>query len=118
MEKLYELKPSYVRLTGYATDTISKLVTIVPADKYPFKILDVSSRNETFFKYKLTERKPSEGGGYTLLIENLKKEQGRYMDILALSTDSNFQNKINIRVYGNILAPKKDSQEKASQSSP
>ena len=106
VEKLFDLKPKYVRLTGYSGAQIILPVTIVPAAKYPFKIIDVTSRDGTFVKHTLTERKPSEGSGYTLLIENLKTDKGRYMDLLTLTTDSQIQSKIIIRVYGNIMEPK------------
>ena len=106
VEKFVDLKPKYVRLTGYSGALISVPVTIVPTAKYPFKIIDVASRNGTFIKYTLTERKPGEGSAYTLLIENLKTDKGRYKDILTLTTDSRIQSKITIRVYGNILEPK------------
>ena len=106
MEKFVDLKPKYVRLTGYSGTRIAVPVTIVPTDKYPFKIIDVTSRSDTFIKYTLTKRKPGEGDGYTLLIENLKTDKGRYMDLLTLTTDSQIQSKITIRVYGNIMEPK------------
>ena len=100
-----DLKPKYVRLTGYSGSQVSVPVTIVPTAKYPFKITDVTSRGNAFIKYTLTERKANQGSGYTLLIENIKNEKGRYMDLLTLTTDSQIQPKITIRVYGNILEP-------------
>lgn len=106
VEKFVDLNPKYVRLTGYSGTQISVPVTIVPTAKYPFKIIDVTSRDDTFIKYTLTERKPGEGNGYTLLIENLKTDKGRYMDLLTLTTDSRIQPKLTIRVYGNIMEPK------------
>jgi hypothetical protein len=105
VEMFVDLKPKYVRLTGYSGSQISMPVTIVPTAKYPFKITDVTPRGGDFITYTLSERKASEGSGYTLLIENLKAEKGRYMDILTLTTDSQIQPKITIRVYGNILEP-------------
>jgi len=106
VEKFVDLNPKYVRLTGYSGAHISVPVTIVPTAKYPFKIIDVTSRNDTFIKYALTERNSGEGSGYTLLIENLKTDKGRYMDLLTLTTDSQIQPTITIRVYGNIMEPK------------
>jgi hypothetical protein len=106
VEKFVDLNPKYVRLNGYSGTQISVPVTIVPTAKYPFKIIDVTSRNDTFIKYTLTERKPGDGRGYTLLIENLKTDKGRYMDLLTLKTDSQIQPTITIRVYGNIMEPK------------
>jgi hypothetical protein len=106
VEKFVDLNPKHVRLTGYSGTQISVPVTIAPTEKYPFKIVNVTSKSDIFIKYTLTERKLEEGSGYTLLIENLKTDKGRYMDILTLTTDSQIQPKITIRVYGNIMAPK------------
>ena len=106
VEKFVDLNPQYVRLTGYIGKRITVPVTIVPTAKYPFKITDVTSRSGTFISYTLTERKPNEGNGYSLLIENLKKDKGRYSDRLTLTTDSQIRPKITIRVYGNIMEPK------------
>jgi hypothetical protein len=106
VEKFVDLNPKHVRLTGYSGTQISVPVTIVPTAKYPFKIVNVTSKNDTFIKYTLIERNPDQGSGYTLLIENLKTDKGRYMDVLTLTTDSQIQPEITIRVYGNILEPK------------
>lgn len=105
VEKFVDLEPKYVRLTGPAGTPISVPVSIIPTAKYPFKIVDVTSRSDTFVRYTLTERKPAQGGGYTLTIENMKTDKGRYSDVLTLTTDSRIQPKIDIRVYGNILEP-------------
>jgi hypothetical protein len=106
VEKFVDLNPKHVRLTGYSGTQISVPVSIVPSAKYPFKIVNVTSKNDTFIKYTLTDRTPDEGSGYTLLIENLKTDKGRYMDVLTLTTDSQIQPKITLRVYGNIMEPK------------
>lgn len=106
VEKFVDLKPKYVRLTGYSGTRISVPVTIAPTAKYPFNIIGITARSGTFIKYTLTERTPDQGNAYTLLIENTKADKGRYMDILTLTTDSQIQSKILIRVYGNIMEPK------------
>ena len=100
-----DLKPNYIRLTGHAGTPISVPVSIVPTAKYPFKITQVTSRGGNLIKYTLTERKADQGSGYTLLVENMKTDKGRYMDMLTLTTDSQIQPKIILRVYGNILEP-------------
>ena len=108
VEKFVDLKPKYIRLTGYSGTQIAVPVTITPTAKYPFKIIEITARDDSFIKYTLTEGKSSEGNAYTLLIENTKADKGRYMDILTLTTDSKIQPRITIRVYGNILEPKKN----------
>ena len=100
-----DLKPRYVRLTGRIGDKIAVPVTIVPTPKYPFKIKEVTARTGTAIKYSLAVRSQEEGGGYNLLVENIRQKTGRYVDVLTLSTDSNIQPQLLVRVYGNILAP-------------
>ncbi len=103
VEKFVDLEPKYVRLTGYSGAPISVPVSITPTAKYPFKIIDVTARGGNLIKYTLTERKSDQVSTYTLLIENLKTDKGRYTDLLTLTTDSQIQPSITIRVYGNIL---------------
>ena len=108
VEKFVDLKPKYIRLTGYSGTQIAVPVTITPTAKYPFKIIEITARDDSFIKYTLSEGKSSQGNAYTLLIENTKADKGRYKDILTLTTDSKIQPRITIRVYGNILESKKN----------
>ena len=112
VEKFVDLNPRYVRLTGRIGDKIAVPVTIVPTSKYPFKIRKVAARTGTAIKYSLAERSQAEGGGYNLLVENIRKEKGRYVDVLTLSTDSDIQPQLLVRVYGNIMAPAKSQPKK------
>jgi len=52
---------------------------------------------------ELKEVRISEREAYILIVENLKKRQGRYRDTIYLKTDSKIKPEIKIRVYGNIL---------------
>ena len=112
-----DLSPRYIRLTGRIGDKITVPVTIVPTSKYPFKIKDVKARTGTAIKYSLSERSQAEGGGYSLLVENTRNVKGRYVDVLTLSTDSDIQPQLTLRVYGNILASA-ESQSKKKSSTP
>ena len=82
------------------------MVKIIPEKKYPFKIVGSNTANTKNIRFTLEETKMSEGKGYILNIENLKKDQGRYYDMIALKTDSKIKPIITIAVYGNILVPK------------
>jgi len=81
-------------------------VKIVPEKKYPFKIIGSGSINPKNIRFTLEEAKPPEGVGYILIVENLKKEKGRYYDMITLKTDSNIKSLIKINVYGHIIEPK------------
>jgi hypothetical protein len=102
VENFVNINPANVRLTGVVGHSIVVPVTIVPEEKYPFKILDAKAANGQNIRYELKERPMSEGKGYTLVIENMKKEKGRYHDLIRLKTDSPIQSEISIQIFGYI----------------
>jgi hypothetical protein len=81
-------------------------VTIIPREKYPFKILDAKAINGKNIRYEFMERPAEEGKGYTLLIENTRKEKGGYHDTIYLKTDSPIKPQIRIRISGYIREEK------------
>jgi hypothetical protein len=103
IEKFVDIEPKSVRLTGYVGEHIAVPVTIVPEVKHSFKILNAAARKGTDITYALKQRDPSQGRGYTLLIENKKMEKGRYHDVITLKTDSDIKRILRVRVFGNIL---------------
>jgi hypothetical protein len=102
VEKFVTIKPARVRLSGFVGHPITRTVTIIPEEKYPFKILEVKATDGRNIRYELTERPAAEGKGYTLSIENTKKETGRYHDVIRLKTDSFIKPEIQIRVSGYV----------------
>jgi hypothetical protein len=98
--------PGNVILRGDVGKSIVTSVRIIPETKYPFKILDIQTLNQQNIRCTLKEIKPSEGSGYILTVENLKKEKGRYYDMISLKTDSKLRPLIKISVHGTILDPK------------
>jgi hypothetical protein len=102
VENFVNIKPARVRLTGFVGHPIVVTVTITPEEKYPFKILDATATDGRNIRYELKDRPAAEGKGYTLLIENTKKEKGRYHDAIRLKTDSVIKPEIRISVSGYI----------------
>jgi hypothetical protein len=102
VEKFADIRPAYVRLTGTVGQPIKVPVTIIPEEKYPFKILNVQATQGTHIRFELVERPAAQGKGYTLVVENLKKDKGRYHDIIRLKTDSQIKPEISIRIFGYI----------------
>ena len=105
VEKFVDIEPVYVRLNGVAGQPLVTPVSIVPQKKYPFKILNVAAMKGQDFLFTLHEKTFPEGNGWELLLENTKKESGRYHDVLSLQTDSDIQPVIKINVYGRIADP-------------
>ena len=94
--------PKRVVLRGIAGQPIKGMVTIVPKEKYPFKITAAMARygNQIHFKYE--EIQNSDSNGYLLTIENLLTQKGRYADTIILKTDSRTRPEIKIQVVGDI----------------
>lgn len=106
VEKFATLTPSKVRLAGPVGQPLTTLVTIVPEEKYPFKIKDVQAKTGTFIRWEIQATKGQNPAGYQLKIENLKTDAGRYFDTLYLKTDSAVRPEISLRVFGHIFEEK------------
>ena len=111
VEEFVHLKPKKVYLRGVAGTDIKKTVTIIPAEKYPFKILETRATNGRDISYTLEKNDNSVMRGYVLTVENIRKERGPYFDTINLRTDSKIRPIIKVRVYGNILNPRKQGAE-------
>ena len=102
VEKFVTINPPNVNLSGVVGDPIKKTVTIVPEEKYPFKITNVHAKNGKFIKFQLDNSSRTGKPEYTLTVENLKEDVGRYFDFIILDTDSKIQPNLNVRVFGNL----------------
>ncbi|MCK4984500.1 MAG: hypothetical protein KAS40_03220, partial [Desulfobacterales bacterium] len=91
-----------VRLRGVAGEKIKRKVTIIPAPKYPFKIVKVRARDGQDISYQLSEEKSENGQKYALTVENKRMQKGSYFDIITLETDSKIRPELHIRVYGEL----------------
>ena len=90
--------PSRITLDGEATKTISVKNTIVPEPQFKFDIVKTYAEDGKFIKFSLEKQKSQ----FTLTVENIKKEPGRYWDRIHLVTDSKHQKEITIPIYGSI----------------
>jgi hypothetical protein len=106
VEKFVTIRPKNANMRGFVGDSIKGTVTIIPEKRYPFKILNLRAQDGKYIKYQLEEIQESGSTAYTLNIENLKKDAGRYYDSIILETDSKLRPQLNIRVYG-YLRPHK-----------
>jgi len=104
VEKFVTILPERIKLAGQPQTPIKTSVSIIPEEKFPFKILEVTAKTGTNIRQDLQETEISKGKkGYLLTVENLKKETGRYFDTITLKTDSKIRPEIAISVYGNIF---------------
>ncbi len=107
VEKFASIQPARLMLTGTAGQPLKASVAIAPEKNYPFKIIRVSAKKGDFISVRLTnDGKQGNGAGYTIDVENLKKDAGRYYDSIEIRTDSKIRPKLTVPVYGNIREEK------------
>ncbi len=104
VDSFAEIKPKRVKLKGVIGEEITAETSIVPTEKYPFKILKTRVENGDFVSYEITE---TEGRlpGWRILFQNLKKDVGTYNSTLVLETDSTVKPEIRIGIRGEIKQP-------------
>jgi len=102
VEKFVTITPPRVQLMGPPGQPLTASLNIIPEKKYAFKIIGAKAEKGEHITVSVREEKRSEGTGYVLTVQNLKKDKGRYVDTIILKTTSRIQPTIKIQVYGNI----------------
>ena len=102
VEKFATILPNKVRFIGNIDNELKKDVRIIPEEKYPFKIVNVSAKKHSDINFELNEVKGLSKTEYVLTVWNLKKEKGRYHDTIYIKTSSDAKKDIKIHVSGNI----------------
>jgi len=110
VKKFATIRPKRVQLTGAIDDEISQTVAIIPEKEYSFHIIETTAKQGNDIKFALEEKKGDTGIEYQLIVENIRRQAGRYQDTIVLMTDSKFKSELEIRVYGNIIEPKNEDQ--------
>lgn len=120
VESFADLSKDKITLRGKPGDNLSETITITPKEKFPFKIVEVTSAYGQHMTTKLETETKDGKTIYKLTVINLKKDPGRYFDRISMKTDSEAQKFIAIGVYGLIEEPvteqpKNDGQGKAAE---
>jgi hypothetical protein len=102
VEKFATITPRYLKLAGVAGNTIEASTTILPTEKYPFRILGARARDGKYIDYQFNEFTSTQGTGYILRVTNKKTTTGSYSDQIFLKTDSAIQPEIKISLYAHI----------------
>ncbi len=100
-------------MRGFTGEHLKRKVTIIPLEKYPFKILKVRAKNGKEIRFQLQEEKSEKGLQYALTVENQRLQKGRYFDIITLETDSKIRPTLSVRVYGDIQSPPQEKKKKS-----
>ena len=104
VDKFAIIRPRQVRLRGFVGEPIQTKVTIIPEEKYPFKVQKVRARDGRNIRFQLEEENNKEGLRYALIVENQRAQKGRYFDVITLETDSQIRPTLDVRVYGDLMS--------------
>jgi len=95
------LSPEHIELKGKAGAAITATITLTPADKnMDFKISQATARDRQNIRFEIKRNDQGASPYYEVVVENIKKDPGRYADVITIWTDTS--RKIPIRVFGNI----------------
>jgi hypothetical protein len=110
VEKFANITPSKLILRGNAGEPIIGSVTVSPDPKYPFKILETKPKNGTDILARTEEKQENNTTSFIVTVVNLKKDPGRYYDVVTLKTNSQVKPELQVVVYGQILENSKKTQ--------
>lgn len=111
VDQIATITPPSVSLRGFVGDSLKTSVTIVPEEKYAFKITKARAQSGKFIKLELEEIKGVERTEYALTVENIRQEAGRFADVIILETDSKVKPSLSLRVYGYLQSRPAEGQE-------
>lgn len=96
------LDPGHIELSGKAGEALTATMNITPADPgMDFKIAQATARDGKNIRFEVKRNDQASPARYELIVENIKNEPGRYVDLITIWTDTS--RKIPIRVFGNIF---------------
>jgi hypothetical protein len=98
VDPVVDINPGTVSLSGAPGEELSAVVTITPAEKYDFKILEMKQKFNTQIKAELV---PPEAGSrvWRVKIKTQSDKADDLYDIISFKTDSPFKPKFKVRVY-------------------
>lgn len=103
--KLYTMSQRGIFLRGSAASDVTDVLTIVPEERHRFKILDATMEDGRYVGLTWTEYQIRNRTAYRIRATNLRKQAGRYRDIINIKTDSDIQPVIRVRVSGVVTVP-------------
>lgn len=112
VDRFAEINPRLLSLRGQAGEKLRGSISVVPEDKYPFKILGALARDGKL-TVNVSEAKESGRTAYTLWVENLKSEAGSFNDTVVLKTDSPLQPELDVRVFVYLRAASLPTEKRA-----
>ncbi len=102
VDRIVEIKPSVVSLSGVPGESMESMVTIIPAENHDFNIIEMVQKFNTNIKAQLLA--PEQGKReWRIRINSFSDKADDFYDIITLKTDSPLKPKLTVRVYAIYL---------------
>jgi len=99
-----KVSPATLSLSGKPGETLEGVVSITPAQGYPFSITSLSQKFNTQIKAELI--RPGQGASdWKVRVKAVSEKADDLYDIITLQTDSPYKPVLKIRVYAIYLEP-------------
>lgn len=106
VEKVVDITPSIVSMSGAPGEVLESIVTIMPSDKYRFSIVGLEQKINTQIKAQLI--KPVNNNlPWQVKITSTSQKADDLYDVITLKTDSKYKPTLKIRVYAIYLKDEK-----------
>ncbi len=98
---------NYISFRGTIGKNLERKVTVTPLKNYPFKIKNVTVKNEKELDLSWREVPGKEINSYEITVRNTRTEPGRVRNTVIIQTDSNIKPELTINVGGYLQGPSK-----------
>jgi hypothetical protein len=102
VEKFADIVPFEILISGSHTEALQGEATVVPAAKYPFKIIGIKPKKGRGIAFSYEGFDAGEQSGYRVIVKNTLATTGAYRDVLFVVTDHPQRPEFKIRVRGDI----------------
>lgn len=102
VNRIVEIKPSVVSLSGAPGESLEAVVSIIPAENYEMNITNINQKFNTNIKAELLA--PEQGKKeWQIKIKSFSDKADDFYDIITLKTDNPLKPFLKVRVYAIYL---------------
>ncbi|RTZ99445.1 MAG: hypothetical protein DSY90_01225 [Deltaproteobacteria bacterium] len=106
VEKFVTIRPRRVRLSGVVGNNTYQTVAVIPEKAYPFEIVETKASPGKNITVSIEKKQGETGPEYQMIVKNIRQQPGQYSETISIKTDNKVKPVLEIKVYGNITAPK------------
>lgn len=88
VERVVNITPRTLVFQGNSGKVMEKTITIIPVEKYPLNILDLTFKNSRYLACELKKTQINGKQAFKVIVKTKKEARGKFYDRLLMKTDS------------------------------